>query len=186
MNDNIKKSPQSPEAALSKRRIQGVEKEVERMNGIIGALQAENEWFVDVNRQLEIGIRKAAQVAEEAAAEATTAAERAEEILQGALKGASTALKGIAPGFPGAVRTVVQALKGRCLWPNIFMFLMLLLAFIATSREYGALHAANHPARRAIYLNSLDKTSLCFQVPSYEFFWEFLVFLGVGVWRWKA
>ncbi|OTA82266.1 hypothetical protein M434DRAFT_37195 [Hypoxylon sp. CO27-5] len=177
MSEQVKSSPGGPEANLTRRRLIGVEKEVERMNGIIDALTAENDWFRDVNHRFSEGQQRLVQIAEEAKAEAATANEQ----LTAAQAAAAAAAK--APASATIIQNPITS--DRAIWFNILTCVVLSGIFVAIGREYGAIKAVNQPAKRAIYINSVDR-HFCFKIPTYEFMWEFVLFALAGVWKWKA
>lgn len=177
MNEQVKRNPSGADANVTRRRVIGVEKEVQRMNGIIDALGAENDWFRDVNQRFAEGQERLVKVAEEAAAEAATAREK----LAAAEAAAAAAQAGPAATDAGSVIA-----NDGIMWLNILAFVVMSGMLIAYGREFGAIKTVNQPSKRAIYVNSMDKKYFCLKLPTYEFMWEFVIFLIAGAWRWKA
>ncbi|KAF3061391.1 hypothetical protein GL218_02892 [Daldinia childiae] len=93
MNEDINRNPLAPETALARRRVAGVEREIERMNGIIDTITKEATWFEDVMPEFAVGAQHARDVRTAAGqvAAATTAAAEAAQAEAAAAAAAATA-----------------------------------------------------------------------------------------------
>ncbi|KAI2467858.1 hypothetical protein F4781DRAFT_295739 [Annulohypoxylon bovei var. microspora] len=178
MNDEIKKNPRSAESNLIRKRVAGVEREIERMTGIIKALTEEEAWFQDTIERFREGGAKTEAAIAQATADAETARQRLAEVLaqQGGGQEPPAAPAQPAPegiiGVVGAKNVVAM---------NLVVFLIMLAMTLATGREYSLMRWANQPVRRAYFVNTMDKVAISLRVPSYELLWEFVAVVALGL-----
>ncbi|KAI1379018.1 hypothetical protein F4677DRAFT_442743 [Hypoxylon crocopeplum] len=185
MNEDIGKHPSSAESALNRRRAVGLEKEIERMNGIIQTLTQEGEWFRDVINSFKEGKTKAEQAGVPP----------------------PEGVPGPGPGHHGQGQGQGQGQQDGGMWnivagvnwgawaddprniatiANLAGLAVMTATVIATGREYGAYMHANSGVKRGLFISTLEKGAICFRMPTWELFWEFIVAAFAGRWVWKA
>ncbi|KAI1472404.1 uncharacterized protein F4812DRAFT_454220 [Daldinia caldariorum] len=194
MNEEIRRNPHTPETAVTRRRAAGLEREIERMNGIIRTLAREVAWFQDTLPELSEGSRRA-RAAQDAARSATEAAAAASAAARAQAEAEIAAHnRATVEARRGIWRDRWNGLRGlfwRDRWnivalSNLVVMAAMLLTWVTLGRELGLWRAANAPVQRGFYVNTLDRPSICLRQPSWELLWEFIIVLLSGTWLWKG
>ncbi|KAI0886027.1 uncharacterized protein GGS22DRAFT_199445 [Annulohypoxylon maeteangense] len=165
MNEDIAKNPGTADA--TRKRAMGIQREIDRMSGIIKTLQMEISWFEGTLKQIQDVRDKRAEAADQAFADAEAARLRLAEVL--------------AERPPVDLGVLGQLTQNRfLLYTNILAFLVFVILSIAAGREFGLLRWGNQQVRRAHFVNTVERLGITLRIPSYELFWECLVILLSG------
>ncbi|KAI1803721.1 hypothetical protein F4811DRAFT_315166 [Daldinia bambusicola] len=193
MNEEIRRNPHTPETAVTRRRAAGLEREIERMNGIIRTLALEVAWFQDTLPELTEGARRA-RAAQDAARSATEAAAAAADATRAQAEAEIAAHNRATAEARRAIWrdrwTGLRELFWRDRWniialSNLGVMLALLLTLLALGREVGLWRSTNAPLQRGFYVNTLDQPSICVRQPSWELLGELIFIFFTGTWFWK-
>ncbi|KAI2620524.1 hypothetical protein GGR54DRAFT_103373 [Hypoxylon sp. NC1633] len=177
--ENIRKNPNTTEAALNRRRVLGLEKEIERMREVIKVLKQESQWLHDTIQRFKDGEQRSQAVAVEAALSAATAG------IDANTQTDTQTDTGVGP-LPNPFAHRERGFNSFFMLINILSVLFMLATSIAQGREYGAYKAANSAVRRGLFISKLEKGAICLRVPAWELLWEFIILLAGGTWAWKA
>ncbi|KAI5861076.1 hypothetical protein GGS23DRAFT_578681 [Durotheca rogersii] len=177
LNREMERNPGDAEAARNRRRVVGMQGEIDRINSIIRTLTDEKTFFDDAVRQLE-GARRRAGVA-------AAPAEPPQPEEGGGGGGGTFWLTAIASLAWNLAQTLLRVVfRGRLnLVLYVGAFLSMTTAALAFGLELASWRYANSPTRRGLYANSVDASTICLKLPTLEVFTSFFAALMAGRWK---